>query len=46
MSLTDHELKSLAKRMGFKLEHVVFKSQLEEMDVEYNCPYIINLENE
>ena len=46
MSLTDTELKSLAKRMGFKLEHVVFKSQLEEMDVEYNCPYIINLENE
>ena len=46
MSLTDTELKSLAKRMGFKLEYVVFKSQLEEMDVEYNCPYIINLENE
>ena len=46
MSLTDHELKSLAKRMGFKLEHVVFKSQLEEMDVEYNVGYIINLENE
>ena len=46
MSLTDLQLKSLAKRMGFKLEHVVFKSQLEDMDLEYNTPYIVNLDNE
>ena len=46
MSLSDHQLKSLAKRMGFKLEHVVFKSQLDSMLLEYNTPYIINLENE
>ena len=46
MSLSDQQLKSLAKRMGFKLEYVVFKSQLQDMDVEYNTPYIINLDNE
>ena len=46
MSLTDHELKSLAKRMGMKLEAVVYKSELENMDLKYNVSYIINLDNE
>ena len=46
MSLSDAQLRTLASRMGFKLEHIVFKSQLEMMDLEYNTPYVINLENE
>lgn len=46
MSLTDSELKTLGKRMGMKLEAVVYKSQLEDMTLEYNTPYIINLDNE
>lgn len=46
MSLTDGELKSLAKRMGLPLKHVVYKSQLEYMTLAYNTPYIINLDNE
>ena len=46
MSLTDSQLRTLASRMGFKLEHIVFKSQLENIDLEYNTPYVINLENE
>ena len=44
MSLSDAQLRTLASRMGFKLEHIVFKSQLEMMDLEYNTPYVINLE--
>ena len=46
MSLTDDNLRALAKRMGMKLEAVVYKSQLEDMTLEYNKPYIINLDNE
>lgn len=46
MSLTDDELRSLSKRMGMKLEGVVYKSQLQDMDLKYNVPYIINLDNE
>lgn len=46
MSLSDGELKSLAKRMGMTLEGVVYKSQLEDMELQYNKPYIINLDNE
>ena len=46
MSLTNTQLQSLAKRMGMKLEAVVYKSQLEDMNLEFNKPYIINLDNE
>lgn len=46
MSLTDLQLFSLAKRMSVPLKYVVFKSQLADMDVEYNVGYIINLDDE
>jgi hypothetical protein len=46
MSLTDDNLRALAKRMGMKLEAVVYKSQLEDMTLEYNKAYIINLDDE
>ena len=46
MSLTNTQLNDLAKRMGFKLEAVVFKSELKDMKLKHNVPYICNLENE
>ena len=46
MSLSDSQLRNLAKRMSVPLKYVVFKSQLEDMLLGYNTPYIINLENE
>ena len=46
MSLTNTQLNELAKRMGFKLEAVVFKSELEDMKLKHNVGYIVNLENE
>ena len=46
MSLTNTQLNDLAKRMGFKLEAVVFKSELKDMKLKHNVGYICNLENE
>jgi len=45
MSLTDTQLKELAKKMGFNLESVCFKDELP-YKVKSNTSYIINLENE
>lgn len=45
MSLTDTQLKELAKKMGFDLESVCFKDELP-YKVKTNTSYIINLENE
>ena len=45
MSLTDTQLKYLAKKMGFDLESVCFKDELP-YKVKTNTSYIINLENE
>lgn len=45
MSLTDTQLKELAKKMGFSLEDVCFKDELP-YKVKSNTSYIINLENE
>ena len=44
MSLTNTQLNELAKRMGFKLEAVVFKSELEDMKLKHNVPYICNIQ--
>ena len=46
MSLTNTQLNELAKRMGFKLEAVVFKSELEDMKLKHNVPYICNIQNQ
>lgn len=46
MSLTNTQLNDLAKRMGFKLEAVVFKSELKDMKLKHNVGYICNLEDE
>jgi hypothetical protein len=45
MSLTDFQLKDLAKKMGFDLADVCFKDELP-YKVKTNIAYIINLENE
>lgn len=44
MSLTDHEIFELAKRMSIPLADVCFKDELEA-PIEFNRSYIINLEN-
>ena len=46
MSLSDDQLRALAKRRGMKLEAIVYKSELGNMDLKYNKPYIINLDDE
>ncbi len=46
MSLTDDQLRTLSRRMGFKLESIVYKSELGNMDLKYNVSYIVNLDNE
>ena len=46
MSLTNTQLNDLAKRMGFKLEAVVFKSELKDMKLKHNVGFICNLEDE
>ena len=50
MSLSNHQLNSLAKKMGFQITDIVFKDELLMMKPEYNdkgyCCYIINMENE
>ena len=44
MSLTDYQIRDLAKRMSIPLEDVVFKDELEA-PLEYNKAYIINIED-
>ena len=44
MSLTDYQIKELAKRMSIPLADVVFKDELES-PLEYNKAYIINIED-
>ena len=44
MSLTDYQIKELAKRMMIPLADVVFKDELES-PLEYNKAYIINIED-
>ena len=46
MSLTNTQLNDLAKRMGFKLEAVVFKSELKDMKLKHNVGYVVNLEDD
>jgi hypothetical protein len=45
MSLTNYQIKDLAKRMGFNLEGCFFKDELPSK-LKYNTAYIINLEDE
>ena len=45
MSLTDSQLRILAKKMKFPLAGVLFKDELPDK-LEYNKGYIINLDDE
>lgn len=44
MSLTDYQIKELAKKMSIPLADVIFKDELES-PLEYNKAYIINIED-
>jgi len=44
--LTNHQIIDLAKRMRIPLTGVFFKSQLQDMKLQFNKSYIINLEDE
>ena len=50
MSLSNHQINALAKKMGFHITDIVFKDELLMMKPEYNnkgyCCYVINLEDE
>jgi hypothetical protein len=46
MSLTDQQLRILAKKMSIPLERVCFKDELSEEPLKYNVGYIINMEDE
>ena len=50
MSLTNHQIDSLAKKMGYNINDIVFKDELMFMKPEYNergyCCYVINMEDE
>ena len=50
MSLSNHQLNALAKKMGYTITDIVFKDELLFMKPEYNkknyCCYIINMEDE
>ena len=44
--LTNYQIIDLAQRMRIPLEGVFFKSQLQDMKLQFNKSYIINLEDE
>ena len=46
MSLTDIQLKEMAKKMHYPLEAVLYKSQLKDHTLKYNVGWIVNLEDE
>jgi hypothetical protein len=50
MSLSNHQLNDLAKKMGYTITDIVFKDELLFMKPEYNkksyCCYVINMEDE
>ena len=46
MSLTDTQIKDLAKRMNVPLVFIGFKDELATEKLKYNKSYIINMENE
>lgn len=46
MSLTDIQIKDLAKRMKVPLVFVGFKTELEDEKLQYNKSYIVNMEDE
>jgi hypothetical protein len=46
MSLTDTQIKDLAKRMRVPLCFIGFKDELKGQKLKYNKSYIINMENE
>ena len=46
MSLTDIQIKDLAKRMKIPLVFVGFKTELEDEKLQHNKSYIVNMEDE
>ena len=44
--LTNFQLMDLAKAMKYPLERVCFKTQLDDVNLNYNCGYIINIQDE
>jgi hypothetical protein len=46
MSLTDIQIKDLAKRMKVPLVFVGFKTELEDEKLQHNKSYIVNMEDE